>query len=246
MKIYISKYRDHWISPYTMLDYMFFWTDWSKCSRTWKLEDTLKDEADTINGGKSRYVERPDWCDKWADRLSPLSVAIQWVLDRIHPRVEYVKIDRWDTWSMDHTLGMIALPMLRQLRDSKHGGPRVDDEDVPEHLRSTSAPPKENEYDTDLHWFDRWDWVLNEMIFAFEHTLDDSWEEAYRSGKADYISVPVDKDGNEVAKGEHRYYQMKEGPDHTYKCDYDGMNLVHERIRNGFRLFGKYYQGLWD
>ena len=46
--------------------------------------------------------------------------------------------------------------------------------------------------------------------------------------------------------GKPTLYQMKEGPNHTYKCDYDGMNLVHERIRNGFRLFGKYYQGLWD
>jgi hypothetical protein len=44
MKIYISGYRDHWISPYTMLDYMFFWTDWSKCSR-WTVEQSLEDSA---------------------------------------------------------------------------------------------------------------------------------------------------------------------------------------------------------
>jgi hypothetical protein len=44
MKIYISGYRDHWISPYTMLDYVFFWTDWSKCSR-WTLEQSLEDSA---------------------------------------------------------------------------------------------------------------------------------------------------------------------------------------------------------
>ena len=87
---------------------------------------------------------------------------------------------------------------------------------------------------------------MDEMIFAFEHTLDDSWEDAYRSGVSDYISVPIDKDGNEVPRGEHRYYQMKEGPNHTYVCDYDGINLVQKRIANGFRLFGKYYQGLWD
>jgi hypothetical protein len=41
MKIYISGYRDHWISPYTMLDYVFFWTDWSKCSR-WTWNKVLK------------------------------------------------------------------------------------------------------------------------------------------------------------------------------------------------------------
>jgi hypothetical protein len=84
------------------------------------------------------------------------------------------------------------------------------------------------------------------MIFAFKHKADDSWENAYCSGDFDTLWVPVDKDGNEVAKGEHKFYQMKDGPKHTYKCDYDGMEIVHNRMKNGFRLFGKYYQGLWD
>jgi hypothetical protein len=246
MKVYINQYKDHWISPYTMLDYVFFWTDWSKCSRGWTLTDTLKDEADTIGGAKSRYVERPDWCDAWADHLVPISQAIQWIWDRVDRKIDYVKIDRWDTWSMDHTLGQIALPMLRQLKRDKHGAPFVDDEDVPEHLRSTASPPKENEWDTDDNHFRRWDWVMDEMIFAFEHMLDDSWQDAYRSGVIDHVMVPVDRDGNEVPRGEHRYYEMKDGPNHTYQCDYDAIREVEKRIDNGFRLFGKYYRGLWD
>jgi len=56
----------------------------------------------------------------------------------------------------------------------------------------------------------------------------------------------VDVDGNEVPKGEHKHYQMKDGPKNTYKCDYEGMRVVEVRIQNGFRLFGKYYQALWD
>ncbi len=246
MKVYISNYRDHWISPYTMLDWVFFWTDWSKCSRKWTLTDTLEDDANTVKGQKSRYVERPEWCDKWADRLVPISKTIQWVGQKIWPRVEYVRIDRWDTWSMDHTLGMIALPMLKQLQATKHGGPLVDDEDVPDELKSTSAPPRENEYDIDDNHFRRWDWAIAEMIFAFEHRLDDSWQDAYRSGKIDHVMVPVDAAGNPVPKGEHKYYKMKDGPNHTYVCDYDGIQRVEERIQNGFRLFGKYYQSLWD
>jgi len=246
MKVYINRYKNHWISPYTMLDYVFFWTDWSKCARGWTLSDTLKDEADTIRGEKSRFVKRPDWCDVWSDRLAPISCAIQWVWDRIDRKIDYVKIDRWDTWSMDHTLGQIALPMLRQLKASKHGAPLVDDEDVPQELRSTSAPPKENEYDIDGNHFARWDWVMDEMIFAFEHRLDDSWEDEFRSGEIDMLWVPVDRDGNEVPKGDHNFYQMKRGPKDTYKCDYEGMKKIQARIDNGFRLFGKYYQGLWD
>ncbi len=246
MKVYISNYRDHWISPYTMLDWVFFWTDWSKCSRNWTLTDTLEDDARVAKGQKSRYVERPEWCDKWADRLTPVSQAIQWVGQKIWPRVEYVRIDRWDTWSMDHTLGMIALPMLKQLQATKHGGPLVDDEDVPDELKSTSAPPRENEYDIDDNHFRRWDWTIAEMIFAFEHRLDDSWQDAYRSGKIDHVMVPVDAGGNPVPKGEHKYYKMEHGPSHTYVCDYDGIQRVEERIQNGFRLWGKYFQALWD
>ena len=237
MKVYISGYRDHWFSPYTWLDYAFFWTDWSKCSRDRRIR-SLEEE--------SKYIERPEWTDRWADRLEPVSKGIMWVLDRVHPKIEYVKIDRYDTWSMDHTLAPIILPMLKQLQKTKHGSPGVDDEDVPEELKSTSAPPKENEWDTDENWFKRWDWVLDEMIFAFECKVDDSWEEAFRSGVHDYITVPVDRDGNEVPKGEHKFWQMKDGPKNTYKCDYDGMRVVEARIQNGFRLFGKYYQALWD
>jgi len=136
--------------------------------------------------------------------------------------------------------------MLKQLQSEKHGAPFVDDEDVPEELKSTSAPPKENEYDTDANHFKRWDYVLNEMIFAFEHKVDDSWEDDYRSGEHDILWVPVDKDGNEVPKGEHKFMQMSKGPKDTYECDYDGMEIVHKRMKNGFRLFGKYYEGLWD
>ncbi len=237
MKVYISNYRNHWISPYTMIDYAFFWTDWSKCSRK-KGILSIEDELS--------YVEHPEWVDRWADRLTPVSQAIQWVWDRVHPPVRYVKLDRWDTWSMDHTLAHIVLPMLRQLQATKHGAPLVDDADVPEHLRSTAAPAKENEYDTDGNHFLRWDWVLDEMIFAFEMKNKDDWTDEFHSGEIDMQWIPVDAQGNEVPKGEHKYYQMKDGPNHTHKLDMEGMKTVQDRISNGFRLFGKYYEALWD
>lgn len=219
MKVYLSKYRNHWISPYTILEKVFFW----------------------------REIEYSDpVIDKWAERLVPVCQAAQSVLDFFHPKINYVKIDHWDTWSMDHTLSQIILPMLKQLHATKQGAPSVDDEDVPEELKSTTAPPKENDWDTDGNWFKRWDYVLNEMIFAFEHKVDDSWQDSFRSGEVDTVMVYVDKDGNEVPKGEHKYVEMKRGPNDTYVCDYDGMRKVEERIANGVRLFGKYYGGLWD
>ena len=143
---------------------------------------------------------------------------------------------------MDHTLGMIALPMLKQLQLSKHGAPNVDDEDVPEELKSTSAPAKENEWDVDGNHFKRWDWVMNEMIFAFEHHLDTKWEEAYSKGKWSTKSEACEWDENKKPK----MFKMVYKDDHTHETDYEALKVVHERIANGFKLFGKYYRNLWD
>lgn len=225
MKVYMSGYRNHWVSPYTILKAICFWE---------KDDDVFYNHLDDP---AHKY-------EKWVNRLMPFCTAWMKFLDFVHPKIEYVKIDYYDTWSMDHTLAHMVLPMLKQLKATKHGAPCVDDEDVPEGigLRSTEAGPKENEYDTDDNHFRRWDWVLDEMIFAFECKLDDSWEDAFREGEIDWKSVPCAWD----EKGKPTMYEMQDGPKNTYKCDYDGMKVVHDRIQNGFRLFGRYYQNLWD
>ena len=234
MKVYLNKYRDHWLSPYTIMEKVFFYKKWT---------DPKFDLYDDAN-------------HKYTDWLVKPCQALQKVLDFIHPKIDYVKIDHWDTWSMDHTAAKILLPMLKQLKEKKHGSHCVDLEDVPEHMRTTVHEEWEDQKcfefyhedeekrKYDVH--DRWDYVMDEMIFAFEHLVDDSWQEAYRSGEIEFVSVPVDKDGNEVPKGQHTHYRMDRGPKDTYVCDYDGIQLVEKRIQNGFRLFGKYYQGLWD
>ena len=214
MKVYKSNYRHHWISPYIILEKVFFW-------REIDYDEPL--------------------IEKWSDRLLPFSKAYQAVMDFIHPKIDYVKIDRYDTWSMDHTLADIILPMLKQLDAEKHGAPHVDDEDVPMELQSWVSPAKD-EYDTDDNHFARWDWVMNEMIFAFECKVDDTWQEKFSSGVSDMKAVPCEWDEN----GKPKMYQYVEGPNHTYKCDYEGIAEVQKRITNGYRLFGKYYEALWD
>ena len=91
-----------------------------------------------------------------------------------NPTIE-VRIDKQDTWSMDYTLAHVVLPMLIQLKETKHGSPFTDDADVPEELRSTSAEPKENEWDTDSNLHKRWDWIMDEMIWAFTEKCEDDW-----------------------------------------------------------------------
>lgn len=201
MKVYISNYRNHWISPYTIMEKIVFW------------REIDYDEP---------MIKACNWL------LTPFSLVLQKVLDLIHPKIDYVKIDRWDTWSMDHTLAHIILPMLKQLQYTKHGAPHTDDNDVPEYLRSDMAQPKEHEWDTDSLHFMRWDWIISEMIWAFEQKIaDDSDEPFYDWSQANH-KAPWDKD----------YV----GP----KLDLEGLTKHHNRIQNGFRLFGKYYQNLWD
>lgn len=83
-----------------------------------------------------------------------------------------IRIDKWDTWNADHSIALIALPLLIQLKETKQGSPNVDDQDVPELLRSTAAPPKENDWDTDDNWHLRWDYVMDEMIFSMQEIVN--------------------------------------------------------------------------
>jgi len=206
MKIYISNYRSHWISPYVILDKFFFWK----------------------KGYDSHEQEPPEWLN----RICEWNVKF---LDTIHPRIEYIKIDKYDTWNMDSTAGLILLPMLKQLKATKQGSPCTDDDDVPEHLKSTSAPKKENDYDIDANHFLRWDYIMDEMIWAFEQYTYD-WEAQYTSGEADY----------EFIDREDGMTEMKKGPKDTREYDWEGMQRHQLRMTNGFRLMGKYWQGLWD
>lgn len=139
-----------------------------------------------------------------------------------------IRIDKYDTWNMDHTLALLIVPMLIQLKDTKHGSPMVDDADVPEHLKSTAAPAKENEWDTDDNFHLRWDYVLDEMIWAMQQIIDDNAEDKFY-------------DNSEVDENADIMQQINQT-----KVDMDGLKAHNARIQNGCRLFGVYFQALWD
>ena len=233
MKVYFSGYRNHWVSPYDILKTICFWE---------KNDDVFY----ALGGVDTKYT-------KLVNFLTPICQAWSNFLDFVHPRINYVKIDKYDTWNMDSTLVPIILPMLKQLRDTKQGSAMVDMEDVPESMRATNTEdydaqscfefyhePDSQKVQCDIH--DRWDWVMNEMIFAFERLADDSWKDNFRTGEIDWVTEPSAWDEN----GKPTMYRSRRGPNDTYECDYDGIKVVEDRIRNGLRLFGKYYQGLWD
>jgi len=141
-----------------------------------------------------------------------------------------IRIEDFDTWGMDYTLALIILPMLKQLKETKQGAPIVDNKDVPKELRSKLA-----KHDICPTHFDKWDWVIEEMIFAFESKHND-WEEQFVSGESDiqWIDLP------------NGMSEMFQGPNNTFEIDLEGRAVYQERISNGFRLFGKYYENLWN
>lgn len=140
-----------------------------------------------------------------------------------------IQIDPWDTWNMDHTLALIIHPMLIQLKKTKIGSPHTDENDIPESLNL-----KGDEY---LH--ERWNWILDEIIWSFSQILDKDADTQFYSGTVDMNWEKVE--GNELGLHEVAY-----GPNHTHKFDKEGWEQWHERKRNGLKLFGKYFESLWD
>lgn len=243
MRVKIGKYKSWW-GPYQLAEILCFWA---------------KKEKDEFG-----IPHKPDWVHRFGEWLAYGSVRpepkpgeiyslfdddrkptllyrfLMWI-DSKKSRTVDVRIDPWDIWSIDVTLGYIIRPMLRQLKETKHGAPMVDMEDVPDYLRASKE--EQAEYNTngnpDENFFARWDWVLDEMIFAFD-SLDggpnQDWEHQFTTGKIEFLSKKLDNKHSELIRG----------PNDTSETDWDARRAYAERIANGFRLFGKYFQALWS
>ena len=234
MRVKIKKYPT-WFGPFQLMEKIFFWA---------KTEDEygLPSSPEWVHNAGEWYA------DTWLGR-GHIWLAQKHQSWQDHRRVN-VKLDPWDTWNADDTLAHIVLPMLVDLKQSKQGAPNVDPEDVPENLRPGKLEIEQYNTDgtTDALFFKRWDYVLDEMIWAFsEHTKDyDEAEGKFWSGTHDIEWTPVDEDSNEVAKEDAKYFRMDRGPNDTSKWDREGWQAYTDRKKNGFRLFGKYYTNLWS
>lgn len=173
----------------------------------------------------------------WNRVLTPFCSVLFDVRQFLNHDIKYIHIDPWDTWSMDSTLSPIILPMLKQLKATKHGAPFVDDEDVPKKLRigakGTGDPDGHKLFeDNDNTFFERFDYILDEMIWTFEQLSD--WD----NDKQFYTHM-TKTEGWESGKDIDKSIR-------NIKVDHKGLKAHNARIDNGLRLFGKYYRGLWD
>ena len=182
-----------------------------------------------------------------------MKVFIDDYSDDSSSRREEIVIHEYDTWNMDYTLALIILPMLKQLKNTKHGVPHISYEDMPEHLQYIEKKYdlrarydmvdqlKPIEYDdlSELEFQQQikcWDWIIDEMIWSFEQILDDDNDKQFFSGESDIY----------WEKLENGYSEMKRGPNDTFQIDHEGLAKHNKRIQNGLTLFGKYYRSLWD
>jgi hypothetical protein len=128
-------------------------------------------------------------------------------LDRRTQKIK-VRIDKWDTWSMDYTLAHVIHPMLVQLKATNHGYP-------------SGLTEK------------KWDDIMDEMIWAFEQKLRDNWENDYY----EYRELGLEEEGKDALAsfGSKLVWE-----------DPEGRAAHQKRMTAGFKLFGKYYENLWD
>jgi hypothetical protein len=219
MKVYLGKPRNHWYSPYTFLEKVFFWREIS------------------YQEPKIIFLNKI---------FEPFAKGIQWVLDKIHPEVNMIKIDYWDTWSMDYTLSPIILPMLKQLKETQHGSAMVDVDDVPFELQYTGIDEwsdqqefkfEDQEQTISDSWgitHDRWNWVLNEIIWTFEQLQPGcDWEDQYWIVKPEADWDDMLKPFEDGQKTREMKWKVKG------ELDAEGMKKHNARIDNGLRLFGK-------
>ena len=215
MKVKLKK-PVSWFGPYQLAEALCFWAP------------STKDQYG--------FKDKPDWVHNFGTflagdkRQSLLSKFLTW-FDKKRRQLPWnkdvIKIHYYDTWSMDHTLSPIILPMLKQLKATKQGYGMIDDEDVPKQLQSIYALPKES-WEWDGNAEARYEWVLDEMIWAFEQLCDDDHESQFY----DHSECNYDDDiMSQVSK---------------MKVDREGLNAHNARIDRGLVLFGKYFRTLWD
>lgn len=188
MKVYIGPYKN-WFGPHQLAEKICFWAkkdivdeygskdypDYVFKLGEWLAYGKWRGVNDIPQSKETLFIN--DEPETWLHRL------MQWY-EKKRKRNIKIRIDKYDTWSMDHTLALIVLPMLKQLKETKHGSPTVDDCDLPENMRTVNHEEWEGQltfdfyhakqparYANDTH--DKWDWVMDEMIWAFECLVDD-------------------------------------------------------------------------
>lgn len=208
---------------------------WERSYERWRSESYYHDENDWNSADRLVY--------KVFEGLYALTRPFnRWSNNR--QRCIKVHIDSYDVWNADHSLALVIYPTLVKLKEQKQGAPYVDLADVPKHLRPSDEPNDDNGYVDSSH-FDRWNWVLDEMIWAFEQCAKDDKGDDQFHHNLDQLDVTFEPvKGSKLSQAKFNYQKDPTKP--KYWVDTEAKKLHNDRISNGLMLFAKYYFNLWD
>src|SRR6056300_1710880 len=122
MKVKIGPYKD-WFGPHQLAEKLCFWA-----RKTVVDEYGMKDYPDYVFKfgewlayGKWRGIDDIPTDSKNLfksvdeENKTVLYRLLEWIESKRDRKIK-IRIDKYDTWAMDHTLALIALPMLKQLK----------------------------------------------------------------------------------------------------------------------------------
>ena len=184
-----------------------------------------------------------DFTDSMAEK-SPkwFTDFCEWIYNK-RTRYVKIKIDKYDVWSMDSTLAMIIIKMLKLLKETKHGSPNL------EEFSQTSDFSVQRCFDfykdaDSIAWdkgHEHWTQILDDMIWSFEQIQPDyDWEDQYCIVKAE-----IDFDSDNDLEFQDKFLKPLKWKTEG-KYDFVGIAEHRERMKRGFMYFGEYYQSLWD
>lgn len=209
MRVFIGKYKN-FFGPYQIAEKILFWKDKYEDNSVHEFGKFLSDVP-----GLHRFCE-------FVQSLKSRSVS--------------VKLHDYDTWSAFSTMSYIILPMLKQLKDQKCGTPWTKHSDGPWYYRFT--PHDEYHYDDEGSYnHERWEWIMDEMIWAFEQLVNDDWEDRYTLIPAEIDWSDHPEDDGETA------IPLRWKVQGSY--DMEGLKSHQNKINRGLILFGTYFQNLW-
>jgi hypothetical protein len=176
------------------------------------------------------------WLDKKLDKLIYLILdapfTIKYWLKFWYQKWKYKTADA-ECWNLDVTLSKLILPKLIRFKEMQRWSlpPAFtrDGEFIP------SEDPKADEGPNKHLSESEWEEVLDEIIFAFAYTID------------------VDAFGEFPVEGEMKidkgfvHFEYKD-PDAALKINnyHEKHRQLQERQKRGLRLFGLYFNHLWD
>jgi hypothetical protein len=212
MYVKLGPYKNWWIGPYQIADKL-------------KIFGYSDDECYEFGNKLNSYKPLVDFCE-WVYEHNPLK-----------ERKIVIKIDNYDTWNADCTMALVIYQLLRKFAEQTNSLFSVDDCDVPFEIMSCNAPRVNYEYDFDVNYKLRHQWLLKELIWTFEQLQPDcDFETSFYTYTEEYkqnINPNDDLSTNWLdSKG--------------IIWDREGYIQYNNRIQNGLNLFSKYFRHLWD